>query len=197
MESNRIFPKVIMMLGKPLSGKGTQAQLLAERLEYELVKVSDIIRHKFESVPQTKELEQAKLAYIKGDLVNSRLVISWLKEKIRELNIKKLSFVLDGAPRTLEGARALLEFLDELYRREELVAVVLEISDQTAYERAQGRARKVLDQPQILKERLKEYQVESRRAEDFLQKQGVLVRINGEQGIEEIYSEIVEKIGRK
>jgi adenylate kinase len=188
------LPKVILLLGKPLSGKGTQAQLLAERLGYELVKVSDIIRHKFESAPQTKELEQAKLDYIKGDLVNSQLVISWLKEKIRELNFRKVNFVLDGAPRTFAGARALLEFLDELYRREDLAAVVLEISDQTAYERAQGRARKVLDQPQILKERLKEYQLESRKAEDFLQKQGVLIRIKGEQGIEEIYSEILTKI---
>lgn len=192
------LPQVILFIGKPLSGKGTQAKLLAEREHYELVKISDIIRHKLESLPQSLVIQRARESYISGAVIDGAVVGPWVREKVQELYNQNKRFILDGSPRTLTEARQLLKQLRGLYQGLEAVAALeLQISDVTAFQRAKKRARKLLDQPGILKKRLKEYRQKTAPARDYLDQQGVLVPINGEQSIEEIYNEILDKIQKR
>lgn len=191
------LPKVILFIGKPLSGKGTQAKLLAERKGYTIVKVSNIIRQKFEKLPESPELQKARESYVNGDIIDGKVVGPWVRERIRELHQAGESFILDGSPRTLIEAKELLEELHDLYASGEFIAIYLRISDQEAYARAAGRSRKVLDDPEILKERLKEYQEKTVPALEYLQSRGLLVEASGEKEIEEIYNDILGQIQKR
>lgn len=188
------LPQVILLLGKPLSGKGTQAQLLAQRQGYEVVKVSDLIRQKIESLPDSEEIQQARQAYASGGIIQGEIVGAWVRDRVKELKQQNKSFILDGSPRTLTEAKQLLHQLRELYKPGDYLAIQLVISDKTAFARAKKRRRKVLDEPMILKRRLLEYHSKTEPAEEYLSKQDTLLVINGEQTPEKIYGQILNQI---
>lgn len=97
----------IILLGPPGCGKGTQAELLGDRLGFIRLSTGDMLR---EAVRNGTPLgREAKKYMDAGALVPNDLIINMMKERIRSL---KGTFLLDGFPRTVEQADALAKEID-------------------------------------------------------------------------------------
>jgi adenylate kinase len=98
-------PRVnLLLLGAPASGKGTQADLLAARLDIPAIATGNILRAE---VAERTELGLRAQAYMqRGDLVPDALMIDIIRERLRERD-RRDGFLLDGFPRTVPQARAL------------------------------------------------------------------------------------------
>ena len=95
----------IVFIGPPGVGKGTQANMLAEK--YLMVKIStgDLLR---ESIREKTSLgERAKSFMERGELVPDGLVIDLVNEKVTTTPKNLNSFIFDGFPRTIEQAKEL------------------------------------------------------------------------------------------
>jgi adenylate kinase len=122
----------IVFLGPPGSGKGTQAQILAQKLEIPQVSTGDLLR---DAVTQDTAVGRKAKTYMeKGELVPDAVVIDVVRERIET----EEEFILDGFPRNVQQAEALDQVLSEL--RLPLDKVVnIEVPLRTLVERLSGR----------------------------------------------------------
>jgi adenylate kinase len=111
-----------VILGPPGAGKGTQAQVLAQRLSVTAISTGDIFRANVEG--QT-ELGRRASAYLDaGDLVPDSITVDMVSERLSEPDVAS-GFLLDGFPRTVAQAEQLEGILAERGRR---VHHVIELS---------------------------------------------------------------------
>lgn len=97
----------IVLLGPPGAGKGTQAEIISNKLGFTKLSTGDMLR---KAVRDGTELgKQAKRYMDAGDLVPNDIVIGIMKEKIAEISG---AFLLDGYPRTIQQADALSTIAD-------------------------------------------------------------------------------------
>lgn len=125
----------IVLLGAPGSGKGTQAQRLAERSGIPQISTGDLLRA---AVARGTELGlKARAAMEEGRLVDDSLVLGMIRERLAEPDARA-GFILDGFPRNLVQAAALDGVLAEL--KQPLDAVVqLEVDPAELVRRISGR----------------------------------------------------------
>lgn len=125
----------IILLGPPGAGKGTQAKVLAKRLDLLHISTGDILR---ENVAKGTDLgRQAKDFMNKGVLVPDELVTAMLIQRIEQPDAKG-GFILDGYPRNVNQAKA----LDELFKRIKIgidMVIYLDTSDAVIIQRLCGR----------------------------------------------------------
>lgn len=98
----------IVLFGPPGAGKGTQSALLVEHLKMVQISTGDLFRAAIKN--QTDLGKKAKEFMDKGQLVPDAIVIDMVAEALDKNSGS--SFILDGFPRTVVQARALLEMLD-------------------------------------------------------------------------------------
>jgi adenylate kinase len=125
----------LVFLGLPGAGKGTQAQLVAERDGIAQISTGDILR---EHVQEGTRLGIRARAYMdRGEYVPDELVVDMVTDRLNEPDAEK-GFILDGFPRTVPQALALEVSLDRDGRP---LSAVLQfvISDTTAVRRILGR----------------------------------------------------------
>lgn len=125
----------IILLGAPGSGKGTQAQRLAERGGIPQISTGDLLRA---AVARGSELGRAaKAAMDAGRLVDDALVLGLIRERLGEADARG-GFILDGFPRNLSQARSLDALLAELGQPLDAV-VQLEVASAELVRRISGR----------------------------------------------------------
>ena len=95
----------IVLLGKPGSGKGTQASLLSERYSVEHHSTGDVFRAAIKH--ETPIGEEVKVYMDTGELVPDEIVIRVVEQYFAEGGPMENGFILDGFPRTLVQAEAL------------------------------------------------------------------------------------------
>ena len=125
----------IILLGAPGSGKGTQAQALAEELKAPHVATGDLFR---EHQARGSELGKLAKGYMeKGELVPDAVTIKMLLDRIAQADCSR-GYILDGFPRTLAQAQALDEALAP---RGEAVdkALYIQVSEEELLRRLGGR----------------------------------------------------------
>ena len=121
----------IIFLGAPGAGKGTQADIVAQRLQIPAISTGAIIREA--SKAGTEMGLKAKSYTDKGMLVPDEVVIGIIKERLSKDDCKN-GFILDGFPRTVVQGEALDAMGVEMD-----VVVSIEVSDETIVERMGGR----------------------------------------------------------
>jgi adenylate kinase len=125
----------LILLGAPGTGKGTQANILADHFSWLHVSTGDMLR---EAVAAGTDLgKQAKGFMDRGELVPDDLVIDMLVERLKRADAQK-GFVLDGFPRNLAQAIALDQALASESKAIDL-ALNIEVPEDELFERLTGR----------------------------------------------------------
>ena len=99
--------EVLIFLGPPGSGKGTQAEILTKKLNFNHLSIGDLLR---ENIVNNTDLGKLASKYVKsGELVPDDLIIDLMDSYITELKDESnvSGIILDGFPRTINQATAL------------------------------------------------------------------------------------------
>ena len=208
-------PFNLCFLGGPGSGKGTQTGPIAKTFGIPHISTGDILRNLKSDLSNPLAPEVAKYMDA-GQLMPNDLVEQLVAERLK-LSDCESGFVLDGFPRTLGQA----EFLSGITKID--YAILINVSDEAIIERMGGRRvcknghtyhvkynpsknseicdvcgeplyLRDDDNPETVKSRLEIYHRETDAILKFYKDQGVLLDVNGEQSIEDVYREVVRKI---
>ncbi len=183
-------PKIIFFLGRPGSGKGTQIKHFADKTGFEVIKTGDLLRERAEENDFIGQKIRETL--LSGKLIPTPLVfLLWMPTlmKFREEGVRGVVF--DGNPRKLYEGR-MLEELFEMFGWDEVMVLYLEISEDEVHKRLVKRGRDD-DNKKEIEERLNWFREDVGPVVDYYSEKELLVRINGEQSVEEVEKEIEEK----
>lgn len=217
----------VIIYGPPGAGKGTQAQLLADRfnlIHFDTGKYVEQIIHN-PSLNNDPVIKKQKKLFETGFLAEPSWILKILHKKAQDLFKAGLSVVFTGSPRTLFEAKGdkkqegLLKLLEELYGKKNILTFRLIVSPQTSILRNSHRLvclfcgampikfrkpncpicggklkHRVLDKPEIIKVRLKEYQGRTEPIFKLMKSRGYkFFDINGEPLPFEVFKQIEKK----
>ncbi len=129
--------KVIIIIGPPGSGKGSQANLLAEKLGLHYLETSKFLEETFQEAKKGEFvevggkkyfLEDERKLWSTGFLMSPPFVAFLLKERIKVLYKEGKGIVLAGSPRTLDEAEKEIPLLEKMYGVKNIRVVLLEIT---------------------------------------------------------------------
>lgn len=197
----------IIFLGAPGAGKGTQAEIVSEKLHIPSISTGAIIR---EAIKTGTAMGQKAKSYTEtGALVPDDVVIGIIKERLAQDDCQG-GFILDGFPRTVPQAEALSQMgvtLDAV--------VSIEVSDDAIVERMSGRrvcggcgasyhtlynpsqngthcdkcgAELTIrrdDAPEVVRSRLEVYHTSTEPLKDYYAAQGILKLVVGQEKVED------------
>jgi len=170
----------IIIFGPQGSGKGTQAQLLAETFGMHHISSGDILRDG--ATLGDKKCQKLKKLLDAGELVPDKEIIPIIKEHIKEDDN-----IFDGFPRTIEQAHE----LDEITNVD--LVIELNVSDEEVIKRMKQRKRDD-DKEELIKKRLEQYHDETEPLVEYYRPRGIVHKINANRPVQEIFNDIVKII---
>ncbi|PIS39770.1 MAG: hypothetical protein COT33_00265 [Candidatus Nealsonbacteria bacterium CG08_land_8_20_14_0_20_38_20] len=225
--------KVIILLGPPGAGKGTQAGLISEKLNLYYLETSKIIEANimrakpgdFVKIEGKKyPLLNEKILWKTGKLCTPEVVSLWVKNKTKELSREGRGVVFAGSPRTLYEGKKVIPFLKKIYGTKNIKVFLLDVSPEETISRNSQRRicelirhpilaneetekitkcpldgsklirRKGLDEPKVIRVRLKEYKERTEPLIDYFKEQGLEVKkINGEKPVVNVYGVLLKE----
>ncbi len=129
--------KVIILLGPPGAGKGTQSELLSEKFELYYIETSKIIEEKVMGVKKGEFItvdgkkyyfEGQKKLWQTGKLCAPPFVVQLIEEKIEKLAERDESLILAGSPRTLYESEKITPLLKKLYGKDNIKVILIKVS---------------------------------------------------------------------
>lgn len=207
---------VIILLGPPGSGKGTQAIEIAKERHVPHISTGDLFR---DNIGQNTELGQEAKKYMdQGQLVPDELVLNMLFDRVSRPDCKE-GYVLDGFPRTIPQAEALDKFLKG---KSKVIALNLEVPDDVIVKRIEGRltckacgnihhieysppakegmcdkcgsplTQRADDTRAVILERLRVYKEQTEPLIDYYRAQGVLKSVDGNRPPKVVLQELLK-----
>ena len=210
----------IIMLGAPGAGKGTQADILSQELDLPHIASGDLFRQALEKRTEMGLL--AKRYMDKGELVPDEITIKMILERISQGDCAS-GCLFDGFPRTLQQAKTLDKALKEQGRTIDK-AIYIEVPNEELVKRLSGRwlcrtcqatyhitnsppktpgkcdrcggelYQRPDDKEETVKERLNVFLAQTVPILDYYRKQGKLVRVDGNRGMEGVARGIVSAL---
>ena len=185
----------ILLLGAPGSGKGTQGMILAERLGLPKITTGDLLRAAVKA--GTPLGTEAKKFMDSGRLVPDAVILSMIKEELAKPEAQT-GAILDGFPRTAAQAELVDRTLGERGLRLHHI-LLLDVPEEELVRRMTERARvegRSDDTPEAIKTRLQVYQRDTAPLIAHYAQRGIVKRVTGVGGVEDIATEIKQVIGR-
>jgi adenylate kinase len=204
---------ILVFLGPPGAGKGTQAKLLSQRMGFLHLSTGDLLREAVNN--QTPLGKKAKEYMDRGELVPDELIVQLIEETMP----KDGNVILDGFPRTVNQALALEEMLKG---KGEKISKVLffDVPDEVIIDRLSGRRvcskcgavyhvkynppkvegvcdlcggslmQRDDDKEEVVKKRLEVYRKQTQPLIEFYQDRGIIYRLDAQKGVEELFEEV-------
>ena len=149
--------QVIITFGPPGAGKGTQAELLADKFSFYYFETSKILEETFKKAGDKDSIEADGKKYLiskekelweKGFICSPPFVVFLVKEKMKELSDEGKSLIIAGSPRTLYEAENIMPFIKELYGENNIKSILIEISpEQTIFRNSHRRICELMRHP--------------------------------------------------
>jgi adenylate kinase len=178
-----------LLLGPQGAGKGTQGRLIAAEYGLPHISTGDMLRA---AVAEGSDLgRQAEPLLNAGQLVPDEIMIGLIRERLSQED-RQLGFVLDGIPRTARQAEELDAMLDGIGRPLRIV-FELQLSEAVSLERLGKRAEqegRTDDTPEAIRTRLRLYHEQTEPLVEYYRARGILVGIDADRSVEEIFAEI-------
>lgn len=171
-----------IILGPPGTGKGTQAKMLAGRLNLKHISSGELIRDEIKKGTKSGKLFESIIS--KGELLPDAMINNFLLIKI------KGDYILDGYPRTVEQAK----FLEKKGESIDFV-IYLDSTKRVIIERLMKRAKienRKDDTPEVIEKRFEIYNKETRPLLNYYKNK--LIIVNGDLTIKEVFDEIMGKL---
>jgi adenylate kinase len=210
---------ILIFLGPPGAGKGTQAKRLIDRLRIPQLSTGDFLRKA--AADGTPLGKQAKVLMDAGKLVPDEIVNGIIDEALGSPEVAN-GFLLDGFPRTVPQAQALDQMLQKRGRRIDHV-ILLEVPTEVLVERLSGRqtcpkcqtsygkdspprvpgicdndGEKLIvrpdDQPERVRQRMVEYQTKTALLTGYYKARGVVRTVDGVGSVDEVEKRIIQAL---
>ncbi|HEY8562619.1 MAG TPA: adenylate kinase [Pyrinomonadaceae bacterium] len=208
--------KIIVLIGAPGAGKGTQARLLEERKNIPQISTGDMFRAlKNADTPLAREVQETMAA---GKLISDELTYQIVRDRTSRDDTKG-TYVLDGYPRTPVQAEQLEKLANE--QGKEIQAIEVDVPRDELMKRLTGRRNcpkcgeiyniytkppvndnvcdyhpeaelnhRADDHEDSVRTRLETYDEKTKPLLDYYEKTGRLKKISGDGDLEEIYKEL-------
>jgi adenylate kinase len=212
---------IVVMLGPPAAGKGTQCALLAERLAVPHVSTGELLR---EAIARQTPLGKLAQPYLdRGELVPDDMMVSLVRDRLLQTDAHR-GAILDGFPRTVDQALSLDRMLAALERKVDAV-IYLRVPIEEVIARAAERftcpncgaiyhvrasaprvdgqcdncgaelIQRTDDRPDVVRRRLEVYESQTAPLVDLYRNRHVLVEVDGAQSIERVLEEELDALG--
>ena len=211
----------LIFLGAPGAGKGTQAEIVCDKLNIPAISTGNILRAAVKD--GTPMGVKAKSYMDAGALVPDEVIVGIVKERLQADDCKN-GFVLDGFPRTIPQAEALDAALKNLNQTMDY-AIDVDVPDDNIVNRMGGRRACVNcgatyhiefnptkvegkcdacgndliirddDKPETVLKRLTTYHEQTQPLIDYYSKQGILKSVDGTQPMDNVFAAIVAILG--
>lgn len=182
--------EVVLFMGPPGAGKGTQADLLAERRGLRKLSTGEMLRsHVRRSTPLG---ERAESIMAEGKLVPDDLIVAMVRSELADQ--ERVRVLLDGFPRTTGQAESLDRLLEELGTGITRV-VALEVGEDELVRRLLQRAEKegrFDDNETTIRTRMEEYREKTEPLLAYYESRGKLACVDGLGSVEQVAGRIDE-----
>lgn len=208
--------RIIVLLGSPGSGKGTQSELLSSSMNLFYFETSRILEDRFLFSSEDDFIEvdgekfytrDEKKLWETGSLCSPPFVTKLVLEKIKELHLQGKGIIFSGSPRTVYEGERVIPLIKDLYGKENIDVVLLQVSpEETIYRNSNRKICKLmrhsilyseetkdlkfcpidgselmkregLDDPETIKVRIKEFQERTMPLVDLFEKEGLKVNL--------------------
>ncbi|MDF1695310.1 MAG: adenylate kinase [Saprospiraceae bacterium] len=186
--------KVIILLGPPYSGKGTQCDLLAKNLKIQHISTGDRIRKEKE---EKTEFGKLMLDYNDKGILVPDSIMEKLLAQILEENRNAEGIIFDGYPRTVSQVDTLLQFLKERGISID-AAINIEVDKEELFNRAKERAKNSTrkdDQDEAVHlKRITDFYKDTLPAIQYLKAQINVTDVDGMGSIKEVYQSVTSVV---
>lgn len=212
--------QIIILLGPPGSGKGTQAVRLSKELKIPHISTGDLFRENLST--QTELGKRAKQYIEQGKLVPDELVLEMLFDRVLRKDCSN-GYLLDGFPRTIPQAEA----FEKHIKTQQVTVLNLNVNDNIIIQRLAGRLtckecghihhltlsppskkgfcdkcngelyQRTDDKQEVVKERLRVYHEQTKPLISFYEKRGAVITVDGEKTPEEVFLKLFDALKHK
>ncbi len=184
----------IIIFGAPGCGKGTQSELLIEAFNLRHISAGQLLRE--EIAANTEVGREAEKYVSKGHLVPDNMINGIIENIVCGWKNGFSGIIFDGYPRTLGQAEELEKIMDKLNKSTSLL-IDLRVPEEELIKRLLSRAKtsgRSDDNIDIIRNRFKIYESETRPVMDFYKSLGKYHAVEGLSSVEGVFANIKEKI---
>jgi adenylate kinase len=211
--------KIIVIIGAPGAGKGTQSRLLSEKYSYPQISTGDILREMGRAdTPLGRKVKETMAA---GRLVSDEILAEVIRARTSQSDCPN-GYILDGYPRTLNQAHQLEELALKQGKQVRLARIV--VPEEVLFKRLTGRracpvcgeiyniyfrppkvdgicdldgaalTQRSDDNPESVSKRFEEYQRSTAPLIDYYRQSGRLIEIDGELPVNEVFDKLLAAV---
>ncbi|KAM6220004.1 adenylate kinase isoenzyme 5 isoform 4-T4 [Rhynchocyon petersi] len=196
-DPTRPRPKIILVIGGPGSGKGTQSLKIAERYGFQYISVGELLRKKIHNTSSNRKWSLIAKIITTGELAPQETTITEIKQKLMQIPDEE-GIVIDGFPRDVAQA---LSFEDQICTPD--LVVFLACANQRLKERLLKRAEqqgRPDDNLKATQRRLMNFKQNAAPLVKYFQEKGLIMTFDADRDEDEVFYDIscaklVEKYG--